>query len=164
MSTKIIKAWINGAIQEIEVEDIVLPDMEPSVEERVGVLEEKHEVVITDGNLLVGNGTTELEEMTPDEVLSHINGASVVTMTTAEYEAMGEDESNANTLYVLTDSEESGGSIEVDPTLSVEGKAADAKAVGDALATMNYISASDDGTGIITFAASPLTSSEEAEF
>lgn len=106
MSTKIIKAWINGAVQEIEVEDITSPAQPLSVEERVETLEDKHEVVFTDGNLLVGNGTDELEEMTPEEVLSHINGASVMTLTTAEYEAITDDESNANTLYMLTDAEE----------------------------------------------------------
>ncbi len=104
MATKIIKAWIDGAIQEIEVEDIVLPEMEPSVEERLDILEDKP--IIADGNFLVGNGTEDLEEITPDEVLSHINGASIATMTTAEYEAMGDEGSNANTLYVLTDAEE----------------------------------------------------------
>lgn len=106
MATKIIKAWINGAIQEIEVEEMTSPAQPLSVEERVNKLEDKHEVVFTDGNLLVGNGTEELEEMTPEEVLSHINGASVRTMTTAEYEALEESETNANTLYMLTDSEE----------------------------------------------------------
>lgn len=103
MATKIIKAWIDGAIQEIEVEDIISPTQPLSVEDRLIELEDKP--IITDGNLLVGNGTEELEEMTPDEVLSHINGVSVVTMTTAEYEAMDESETNANALYVLTDSE-----------------------------------------------------------
>ena len=107
MATKLIKAWINGTIQNIEVEDITSPEQMLSPEERLDVLEDKHETVITDGNLLVGNGTTELEELTPEEVLSHINGASVMTMTTAEYEAMTDDESNANTLYMLTDSDES---------------------------------------------------------
>lgn len=106
MATKIIKALIDGVIQDIEVEDITSPEPMPSVEERVDKLEDKHEVVFTDGNLLVGNGTEELEEMTPDEVLSHINGASVATMTTAEYEAMSDDEVNANAIYVLTDSED----------------------------------------------------------
>ena len=105
MATKIIKAWINGAVQEIEVEDIISPAQPLSVDERVEKLEDKHEVVITDGNLLVGNGTTELEEMTPEEVLSHINGANVATMTTDEYDALTLDEINANTLYVLTDGE-----------------------------------------------------------
>lgn len=60
-----------------------------------------------DGNFLVGNGKGNLKEMTPEEVLSHINGASVVTMTTAEYEAMDESETNANALYILTDGEAS---------------------------------------------------------
>ena len=113
MATKIIKAWVDGAIQEIEVEDIISPEQSPSVEDRLTELEDKP--IITDGNLLVGNGTTDLEEMTPDEVLSHINGASVATMTTAEYEAMSDDEVNTNTLYVLTDSEEevSGSSTQI---------------------------------------------------
>lgn len=104
MATKIIKAWINGEIQEIEVEDIVSAEQPLSYEDRLGELEDKP--IITDGNLLVGNGTEELEEMTPEEVLSHINGASVVTITTEEYEALTDDESNANTLYLLTDSED----------------------------------------------------------
>lgn len=106
MATKIIKALIDGVVQEIEVEDIISPEQPLSPEERLDILEDKHEVVVADGNLLVGNGTEELEEMTPEEVLSHINGVSVATMTTAEYEAMGDDESNANTLYVLTDDED----------------------------------------------------------
>lgn len=41
MATKIIKAWINGAIQEIEVEEMTSPEMEPSIEERVSALENK---------------------------------------------------------------------------------------------------------------------------
>lgn len=104
MATKIIKAWIDGAIQEIEVEDITSPEQPLSYEERLDALEDKP--VITDGNLLVGNGTEELEEMTPEEVLSHINGASVATLTSAEYEALSDDESNANILYVLTDTDD----------------------------------------------------------
>jgi len=104
MATKIIKAWIDGAIQNIEVEDIAISDMPLSPEERLDILEDKP--IITDGNLLVGNGTEELEEMTPEEVLSHINGASVATMTTEEYKALSDDDVNANTLYVLTDDED----------------------------------------------------------
>lgn len=108
MATKIIKAWIDGAIQEIEVEDIVSPVLTPSLDERVEALEDKP--IITDGNFLVGNGTKDMKEMTPSEVLEHINGASVTTMTTAEYEALEDDAINANTIYMLTDSEESSGS------------------------------------------------------
>ena len=104
MATKIIKAWINGAAQEIEIEDIAPSEYPLSVEERLDILEDKP--IITDGNLLVGNGTEELEEMTPEEVLSHINGASISTLTTAEYEALGNSDVNTNTLYVLTDAEE----------------------------------------------------------
>lgn len=104
MATKIIKAFINGAIQEIEVEEIVSPEQPLSYEDRLNELEDKP--IITDGNLLVGNGTEELEEMTPEEALSHINGASVMTLTTKEYEALSDNEINANTLYAVTDSEE----------------------------------------------------------
>lgn len=106
MATKIIKAWINGAVQEIEVEDITSPAQPLSVDERVEKLEDKHEVIIADGNFLVGNGTEEMEEITPDEVLSHINGASVTTLTTEAYESLTSDQINANTLYMLTDAEE----------------------------------------------------------
>lgn len=51
-----------------------------------------------------------------------------------------------------------------DSTLTQPNVPADAKAVGDALSAMNYISATDDGTGIITLAVSPLAPSEEVEF
>lgn len=104
MVTKIIKALVNGVIQNIEVEDITSPEQPLSYEERLDTLEGKHEVVFTDGNFLVGNGTNELEEITPDDVLEHINGASITTMTSDEYEAL--EETNANTLYMLTDLED----------------------------------------------------------
>lgn len=104
MATKIIKAWINGAVQEIEIEEMNSPAQPLSVEERVGTLEGKHEVAVTKGNLLVGDGTPELKEITPDDMLEHINGASVMTLTTEEYEAL--EETNANTLYMITDGEE----------------------------------------------------------
>ncbi len=59
-----------------------------------------------DGNFLVGDGKGNLKEMTPEEVLSHINGASVMTLTTAEYEALTPEEINANILYIITDAED----------------------------------------------------------
>lgn len=159
MATKIIKAWINGAVQEIEVEDITSPAQPLSVDERVEKLEDKHKVIIADGNFLVGNGTEEMEEITPDEVLSHINGASVTTLTTEAYESLTSDQINANTLYMITDAEEEVQyiaqdtapddtsvlwvdtsddtsdfeQISIDTSLSISGYAADAKAVGDAL-------------------------------
>lgn len=107
MATKIIKALVDGVIQNIEVEDMTSPEQMLSPEERLDVLEDKHEVVISEGSMLVGDGTPEPKEMTPDEVLSHINGASVVTLTTAEYEELENAEAtNANHLYMLTDAEE----------------------------------------------------------
>lgn len=63
---------------------------------------------ITVGNFLVGNGTNEMVEMTPDDVLNYINGTSVATLSTEEYEALETSgATNANTLYVLTDTDES---------------------------------------------------------
>ena len=59
---------------------------------------------VTAGNFLVGNDDDTMVEKTPAEVLSMINGASVATMTTAEYNAL--ETTNANTLYMLTDAEE----------------------------------------------------------
>lgn len=105
MATKIIKAWIDGAIQEIEVEDIISPEQPLSVEERVETLEGKHDVIITEGNMLVGNGTNEMEEMTPSEVLSHINGLTALTLTKEEHDALG-DSIDANTFYMITDGDE----------------------------------------------------------
>ena len=66
---------------------------------------------IGSGNFLVTNGDESMVEMTPDEVLDYINGANVMTMTTAEYEALGEN-INANTLYALTDAEEEYASLD----------------------------------------------------
>ena len=108
MATKTIKAWIDGAIQEIEVEDIVSPVPAPSLDERVEALEDKP--IIADGNFLVGDGTKDAKQMTPSEVLEHINGATIVTLTTAEYEALDDDNVNANSLYLVTDSDDSSGS------------------------------------------------------
>lgn len=42
MATKIIKAWINGTIQNIEVEDIVSPEQGPSIEDRLLAIEQTH--------------------------------------------------------------------------------------------------------------------------
>ena len=123
MATKIIKALVDGVVQNIEVEDITSPEQPLSYDERIDTLEDKHSVVITEGNLLVGNGTTELEEITPEDALSHIGGASVVTMTTAEFEAMEESDFNANTLYMTTDGDE--------PAIFVQDTEPTSAAIGD---------------------------------
>lgn len=59
---------------------------------------------VTSGNFLVGNGSNKMTEKTPAEVLNLINGASVASMTSAEYDAL--ETKSANTLYMLTDAEE----------------------------------------------------------
>ena len=46
--------------------------------------------------------------------------------------------------------------FELDTTLTQAGKAADAKAVGDAISTAGCLTAIDDGTGIITLVWSPI--------
>lgn len=113
MATKIIKALVDGVVKNIEVEDIISPELLPSVEERVEDLEESHK--ITDGNFLVGNGDNGLVEMTPEETLFHINGASVVMMTSAEIDAL--EDKNAATIYIPTDIEESYTKLETDSKL-----------------------------------------------
>ena len=104
MATKIIKALVNGVVQNIEVEDLISPEILPSVEERVDILEDKHEVVISEGSMLVGDGTPELKEMAPVEVLRHINGASITMLSDAEYNTM--EEKDANIFYLVNDGEE----------------------------------------------------------
>lgn len=54
--------------------------------------------------------------------------------------------------------------VEVDSTLSIEGQAADAKSVGDAIKAMNHIVATDDGNGIITLSLSPLAPADKEVF
>ena len=55
-------------------------------------------------------------------------------------------------------------SVTVDQTLSVEGQAADAKAVGEAIGSIEHIVATDDGNGIITLSLSPLTPADREVF
>lgn len=42
MATKIIKAWIDGAIQNIEVEDMISPEQGASIEDRLLAIEQTH--------------------------------------------------------------------------------------------------------------------------
>jgi hypothetical protein len=62
-------------------------------------------------------------------------------LTYAEYLALTEEEKNNGTTYYITDAGSTSvqPSIEVDTTLSVEGAAADAKAVGDAIAELRAL-------------------------
>lgn len=39
MSTKMIKAWIDGAVQEIEVKDMTSPELGPTIDNRLETLE-----------------------------------------------------------------------------------------------------------------------------
>lgn len=39
MATKIIKAWIDGAVQEIEIEDVTSPELAPGIDSRLEALE-----------------------------------------------------------------------------------------------------------------------------
>lgn len=41
MATKIIKAWIDGAVQEIEVKDMTSPELTPTIDNRLETLENK---------------------------------------------------------------------------------------------------------------------------
>lgn len=42
MATKIITAWIDGAVQNIEVEDTISFEQEPSIEDRLTAIEQTH--------------------------------------------------------------------------------------------------------------------------
>lgn len=95
-------------------------------------------------------------------VTDNLSTLKIYKLTKEQYERKleaGEIDENA---FYFTDEKSS--DVSIDDTLSVSGAAADAKAVGDAIAAMNYIYATDDGNGIVTLGASPLTPAEEAEF
>ena len=42
MATRIIKAWIDNAVQNIEIEDIVSVEQDPSYEDRLSAIEQTH--------------------------------------------------------------------------------------------------------------------------
>lgn len=60
MATKIIKAWVNGAVQNIEIEDVSSPELAPSIDERIETLE-KHVPKVSEVTLLaskwIGNAS-----------------------------------------------------------------------------------------------------------
>lgn len=142
MATKIIKALVDGVIQNIEVEDMTSPEQMLSPEERLDVLEDKHEVVISEGSMLVGDGTPELKEMAPEEVLEHINGASVMILTSEEFKNLG-DNFNANVLYLEKDGTNVDVFIQNDEPVDVEEGAlwVDLDAEGTSITVL------DDGDG-----------------
>ena len=55
MATKTIIAWIDGAVQEIEVEDIVSALQEPSIEDRLYAIEQTHSPEIVRNVTLVAS-------------------------------------------------------------------------------------------------------------
>lgn len=81
--------------------------------------------------------------------------AEIIQLTTAEFEALGGN-ANENTLYMLTDAEDDAPSIELDTTLTEEGKAADAKAVGDAVNDLNTLIGDESVSTQIDFAISQI--------
>lgn len=129
------------------------PDWAETNEKSSAYIENKP--TASDGNFLVGDNKGSLVEMTPDEVLSHINGASVTTMTSEEFEALSDDEVNANTLYLLTDSEEASGDavLYTEQSLTKEQKLQARNNIGigetivDTLATLDIISTITDNDG-----------------
>lgn len=96
--------------------------------------------------------------VSPTVTVTAITGGHRVTIT---------DAAGTKTFDVMDGEDGEGGSgasITVDTTLTKAGQAADAKAVGDAISSMNHIYATDDGNGIITLSYSPLTPASEGVF
>jgi hypothetical protein len=90
---------------------------------------------ITDYSSSGGNSNIELDKTLSIEGKAAdaqaVGKALGIEMTQAEYDALSEEEKNNGTYWVTDGQGGSEGSIELDPTLSIEGMAADAKAVGD---------------------------------
>lgn len=97
MSTKLIKAWIDGAIQEIEVEDMVSPEMEPSIEERVSALENK-QTIITSTTLLADAWTGSVSPYSQVITIDRVTSNSMVSLQpTPEQLVVWQDEGLAFT-------------------------------------------------------------------
>ena len=97
MSTKTILAWIDGAVQEIEVEDMVSPEMEPSIEERVSALENK-QTIITSATLLADAWTGSVSPYSQVITIDRVTSNSMVSLQpTPEQLAVWQDEGLAFT-------------------------------------------------------------------
>lgn len=59
MATKIIKAWIDGAVQEIVIEDVTSPDLMPGIDKRLETLE-NNAPRVSEVTLLANNWEGEL--------------------------------------------------------------------------------------------------------
>lgn len=97
MSTKMILAWIDGAVQEIEVEDMVSPEMEPSIEERVSALENK-QTIITSVILLADAWTGSVSPYSQVVTIDRVTSNSMVSLQpTPEQLVVWQDEGLAFT-------------------------------------------------------------------
>lgn len=97
MATKIIKAWIDGAVQEIEIEDVVSSEQLPSVEERLVSLESK-QAFITTITLLASAWTGDLSPYSQVITIDGVTSNSMIDLQpTPEQLATWQDEGLAFT-------------------------------------------------------------------
>lgn len=100
------------------------------------IVKEKKHVKRSDGYHPVSQWTSsDTVEMPNGKTLSE----NIVELTQAEYDALDDSKLTDDVNYLITDGEGGGGgsSVVIDTTLTVNGAAADAKTVGDRLATVN---------------------------
>lgn len=96
---------------------------------------------------------TSVNGMTGDVIIS-IGDGPIVASNNIYVQEEEPLEAQDGSLWIDLDEEIEDTSIEVDASLSIEGAAADAKAVGDAFSAIAQMTATDDGNGIITLSYS----------